>query len=125
MNTENNQISLYYKEGSSDKIYQVQIEEKDAGFVVNFAYGRRGSTLNTGTKTSSPVPYDQAKRIFDKLVKEKQAKGYTVGENGTPYQHTNKEQQVSGLHPQLLNPIEEQDVRSYITHPEYWAQEKY
>jgi bifunctional non-homologous end joining protein LigD len=118
-------VTLYYREGSSDKVYQVQIEQQGDGFLVNFAYGRRGSTLNTGSKTSSPVPYEQAKRIFDKQVKEKQAKGYTAGESGTPYHHTAKEAQATGIHCQLLNPIEEHDVRTFINHPEYMAQEKY
>ena len=45
-------ITLYYREGSSDKIYQVAIEEQNGGWVVHFAYGRRGSALTTGTKTS-------------------------------------------------------------------------
>ena len=70
-------ITLYFRQGSSDKIYQAAIEPKDGGYTVNFAYGRRGSTLSTGTKTQSPVPYAEAKAIFDKLVKEKIAKGYT------------------------------------------------
>ena len=94
-------VTLYYREGASDKVYQCQIEPAGERFVVNFAYGRRGSTLNTGTKTNVPVDYDSAKRIFDKLVKEKQGKGYTPGESGTPYQHS--EQQPSGIFPQLLN----------------------
>src|SRR6266478_745084 len=54
-------ITLYYREGSSDKVYQASIEPKGELFVVNFAYGRRGSTMNTGTKTSSPVDYETAK----------------------------------------------------------------
>lgn len=53
-------ITLYYREGSSDKMYEVIIEPQGAGFVVNFAYGRRGSTMNTGTKTQTPVDYDAA-----------------------------------------------------------------
>ena len=48
-------VTLYYREGSSDKVYQAAIEPAGDGFVVNFAYGRRGATLTTGTKTSSPV----------------------------------------------------------------------
>ena len=102
------QVTLYYREGSADKVYQVAIAPADNLFVVNFAYGRRGSTLSTGTKTSLPVDYDAAKKIFTKLVSEKKAKGYTEGENGTPYQYTNK--QSSGILPQLLNPIEETEV---------------
>ena len=53
-------ITLYYREGSSDKVYQCQIEAAGERFVVNFAYGRRGSTLNTGTKTNVPVEYADA-----------------------------------------------------------------
>ena len=73
-------ITLYYRDDTSDKIYQCAIESAGGRFTVNFAYGRRGSTLNVGTKTNVPVEYDAAKRIFDKLVKEKRAKGYTQGE---------------------------------------------
>ena len=67
-------ITLYYREGTSDKVYQCSLEAAGGRFAVTFAYGRRGSTLNTGTKTNVPVEYDNAKRIFDKLVKEKMAK---------------------------------------------------
>ena len=95
--TELPQTTLYYREGSSDKVYQCAIEPAGERFVVNFAYGRRGATLSTGTKTNVPVDYDDAKRIFDKLVREKQAKGYTEGPDGTPYQHTDK--QPSGIVP--------------------------
>ena len=70
-------ITLYYREGSSDKVYQAAIEPKGDLFVVNFAYGRRGATLQTGTKTPTPVEYDSAKSAYDKLVGEKKAKGYT------------------------------------------------
>jgi len=67
-------VTLYYREGSSDKVYQAAIEPKGNQFVVNFAYGRRGATLTTGTKTSSPVDYDTAKKIHAKLIGEKKAK---------------------------------------------------
>lgn len=30
--------TLYYRNGSSDKVYRAQIEEKDGGYVVTFAY---------------------------------------------------------------------------------------
>ena len=76
--------TLYFKQGSSDKVYQAAIEPKDGGYIVTFAYGRRGATLTTGTKTQSPVNYDEAKIICDKLIREKTAKGYTPGEDGTP-----------------------------------------
>jgi hypothetical protein len=59
-------ITLYFREGSSDKVYSASIDPKDGGHVVNFAYGRRGSTLNTGTKTPAPVDYQAANTVFDR-----------------------------------------------------------
>ena len=110
-------VSLYYREGSSDKVYQAAIEPTGNLFVVNFAYGRRGATLTTGTKTSSPVDYDTAKNIYTKLVGEKKAKGYIEGADGTPYQHTDK--QPSGILPQLLNPVEEAGVEALLRNDDY------
>ena len=69
-------IELEFHEGASDKVYRAGIEEADGGFVVNFAFGRHGTTLNTGTKTTRPVPYDEAASIYEKLVRSKTAKGY-------------------------------------------------
>ncbi len=116
------QITLYYREGASDKVYQCAIESAGSRYVVNFAYGRRGSTLNTGTKTNVPVELATARRLFEKLVKEKQAKGYTQGETGTPYEHSEK--QPSGIQCQLLNAIDEFTVPAFIADPAFCAQEK-
>src|SRR6185437_5039278 len=118
-------ITLYYRQGASDKIYNVGIEPSGAGFVVNFAYGRRGATLTTGSKTATPVSFEQEKKIYDKLVKEKTAKGYTPGENSTPYQHTEKADRAAGIVPQLLNAVEECDAQTFIADAQYWAQEKF
>ena len=119
------QITLYYREGSSDKVYQASISPTDGGYAVEFAYGRRGATLQTGTKTQAPVPYEQAKKIYDKLVSEKTAKGYTPGEDGIPYQHTEKANEVSGINCQLLNPIEDEQVQRFINDSAFCAQEKF
>jgi bifunctional non-homologous end joining protein LigD len=119
------QITLYFKQGTSDKIYQVSLEQQNGGYVVNFAYGRRGSTMNTGTKTQSPVGYNEAKAIYDKLVKEKTAKGYKPGSNGTPYQQTPTVNEDSGIHCQLLNPIDEREASYLVVNPAFAMQEKY
>ncbi len=37
--------SLYFRDGPSDKEYHAAIEPKADGFIVTFAYGRRGNTL--------------------------------------------------------------------------------
>jgi bifunctional non-homologous end joining protein LigD len=117
-------ISLYFKEGTSDKEYHVQLEPKGPGYVVNFQYGRRGSTLTPGTKTASPVPLSKAEAIYEKLIQEKMAKGYTEGASGTPYVGTTKEERVTGNVPQLLNPIDEDEVEKYLKDPAWGAQEK-
>src|SRR4051794_9792024 len=39
------QITLYYRHGSSDKMYQASLQPADGGFIVPFAFGRRGTTL--------------------------------------------------------------------------------
>lgn len=123
MNTES--VTLYYREGSSDKVYQASIEPRDHNFVVNFAYGRRGSTMQTGSKTADPVDFDTAKHIYDKLVREKTAKGYTPGLNGKPYTASDKEQRVTNILPQLLNPIEEPQALKLLDDSAYWLQQKF
>src|SRR4051794_3548279 len=95
--------TLYFREGSSDKVYQAAIEPKNNLFVVTFAYGRRGTTLQTGIKTPTPVDLSTAESVFDKLVREKTAKGYTPTENGTPYQQSDQSNIATGIRPQLLN----------------------
>ena len=117
-------ITLYYCAGGSDKTYQAAIEPKGNGFVVNFAFGRRGSTLKTGTKTAQPVDYAAARKIYDKLIAEKTAKGYTPGESGTPYQQTDLQARATGVLPQLLNPIGEAEIDKLIADDAWWAQEK-
>src|SRR4051812_19270706 len=100
-------ITLYYRSGSSDKVYQARIQPEGNKYSVEYFYGRRGSTLQCGMKTPVAVNYEAAKAIYDGLVKEKMAKGYTRGESGTPYQNTASEEYVTGIQCQLLNSIEE------------------
>ena len=70
-------ISLHFQSETSDKLYEVDLCEGDPGeFIVNFRYGRRGTALREGTKTTFPVDRAKAEQIFDKLVASKVAKGY-------------------------------------------------
>ncbi len=116
--------ALYCREGRSDKVYQVQLEPQAGGFVVNFQFGRRGSTLQTGTKTSNPVPYDNARKIYDRLVAEKMGKGYIEGDNGTPYQGSEPIGRHSDLLPQLSNPVDERMIDQLIADDDWCMQEK-
>ncbi len=80
------QTTLHFKQGKSDKIYEVDLLEVEANqFLVNFRYGRHGTTLREGTKTAKPVPRAKADTVFDKLVTSKTSKGYKdVSSSPTP-----------------------------------------
>jgi bifunctional non-homologous end joining protein LigD len=117
-------ISLYFCQGPSNKEYHVDLVAKDAGFVVNFRYGRRGGPLTSGSKTSSPVDYAKARSIYDKLVGEKVKKGYSPGETGSAYQATSLEKRFTGVLPQLLNAIEAPELSTFFSDPNYVMQEK-
>jgi len=119
------QTTLYYREGSSDKVYQSSIEPKDDGWVVHFAYGRRGSTLQTGMKTSAPVSLADAEKIHSRLVNEKMAKGYQPGEVGTPQVVPEGEGRDSGICCQLLNPVDDRDVPALLRDERWCLQEKF
>jgi bifunctional non-homologous end joining protein LigD len=80
MNTEN--ITLYFREGSSDRAYQACLEESGSGWVVSFAHGRRGAAMSTGTKTKEPIAYAKAQGSLRQARKGKMVKGYTPGETG-------------------------------------------
>jgi predicted DNA-binding WGR domain protein len=73
--------SLYYREGNSDKVYEVDLcEVSPDRYVVNFRYGRRGSNLREGVETVQALPLNEAQRAFDKLVGSKVKKGYQEGD---------------------------------------------
>ncbi len=126
--TEPKQTTLYYREGSSDKVYTVSLEQNGSPdhFLVRFAFGRRGSTLQTGTKTPAPVDYDTALKTFNQLVASKVAKGYSPGQDGTPYQHTGHEGRSTGIYPQLLIAVEDEHALGHLLlDPLYCVQEKH
>jgi len=76
-----------------------------------YAYGRRGSTLTTGTKSDLPIPLETATNLFNKLVASKLAKGYKRdGEVAARYPQTGSEGNDSGIRCQPLNPIEPEQV---------------
>jgi bifunctional non-homologous end joining protein LigD len=118
------ETTLYFRQNGSDKVYRAAIEETDGGFVVNFEFGRRGSALKAGTKTASPVDRAAAVRIYEKLVNEKLAKGYTPGEDGTPYAGGDLAGQVSGFNCQLLS-VADFSVEAYVQNSAWLAQEKF
>lgn len=72
-------VTLYQRDADRDHVFSCAIEPAGERFMVNFAHGRRGSTLNVGTLTNVPVPYPNARRLFDQSVKAQLRKGYLPG----------------------------------------------
>lgn len=125
--SEERSVTLYCREGSSDKEYQIHLvpAPADDGFLVNYANGKRGKPLRQGTKTQAPVTYAEAVKIYDKLLKSKTSDGYTQSESGMRYVGTDLESRDSGLTPQLPTAILPEDVARYETDDAWVAQEKY
>lgn len=124
-------ITLYYREGRSDKVYTVSLIV-GIYWSVAFAYGRRGSTMTTGFKAQG-TDYDKAKRIYDKLVAGKLAKGYRPSDteiSSAPVFRVGPDfelrQQVaqSSIMPQLLNECSEAKVMELIDSPHWGMQVK-
>jgi predicted DNA-binding WGR domain protein len=69
-------------------VYLVTLEQvAHRKYMVNFQYGRRGTSPNEGTKTDKPVDYYTARDLYLKLVESKLDKGYevTAGDSSPPY----------------------------------------
>jgi len=119
-------VSLNYRDGRSDKVYNLAIVEREDGLhTVDASWGRRGGGLQHGTKTQTPVSLAAARAVFAKVVAEKSAKGYTSAESGQAYARSSDEGRVTGYAPQLLEPIEEADLDTYLSDDAYLAQEKH
>lgn len=101
------QKTLYFSEGKSDKVYEVDICENQDLFVVNFRYGRRDANLREGTKTVFPVSYEEALKTFNKLVESKEKKGYSENRNS-------ESQTISKAPKAAVTTIREQTILKYL-----------
>jgi bifunctional non-homologous end joining protein LigD len=118
-------ITLNYREGASDKVYQVAINQSSNGCTVDYSYGRRGSNMSTGTKTQTPVSLEVAQAIFQKLIQSKLSKGYKPAEAGPVYQLPEKEKLDTGVRCQLLNSIAEAELENLLLDRAHCMQEKF
>lgn len=118
--------SLYFKDSRSDKEYHLQLIAQGDGYMVTAQNGRRGGTLTPRNKTTVPVAYDKARAVYDKTLKEKLSEGYSTGVAGKGFVGSDKEDRVSGVKPQLLNPVNDEDHTSKLLDDPLWAaQEKF
>ena len=126
MNISITNTSLHFREGNSDKEYHVAVEPEGEGYIVTYAYGRRGSTLTTGRKTQHIVTLAEANKIHDKLVRQKAAKGYRLaGKSWQPDRTSTTDGQDSGIRCQLLNPVDESELDRLLGSDAICLQEKF
>lgn len=116
-------ISLYNREAGSDKVYTLWLEKKGNLYTVQAQWGRRGGPQQTGAKTSSPVGLEKAKAAYEKVLKEKKAKGYHEGEDAPACSQVEGAQDT-GLRPMLLTDLSGEDPRRFIADPDWGAQQK-
>src|SRR6266436_7791806 len=124
----NETISLAFNDlaqgGSSDKVYHLDLIGYHEGFTVTAQYGRRGSALATQTKAHL-LPYEKAKKMFDKIKREKLAKGYIEEGTAPAPQVAPSGEPVDVKPPELLEEITNgQGPLRYLTDPNYWMQDK-
>ncbi|HEY1814236.1 MAG TPA: WGR domain-containing protein [Kofleriaceae bacterium] len=93
-------IELFFQEGSSDKVYNAEIDDVGGAFTVHVEWGRRGAKLNTGDKAVR-VTRAVAEATLAKLVREKTGKGY--------------EERTGGHQPAASAPPEGQGSGSRVT----------
>lgn len=117
-------VSLSCTVGSSDKVYQVSLRAVDNLWTVEFAYGRRGTALKTGTKTEIPLDFKAAKFIFDKLIKLKMSDGYVLDQGNFSHHQAEASAEYSGFLPQLPIALDEGDVAKLMHDDSWWLQRK-
>ncbi|MDN8616516.1 ATP-dependent DNA ligase [Variovorax ginsengisoli] len=115
---------LFYTGNGSDKVYQAHLRQKEAGWVVDYGNGPRGGTLRTGTKTATPIAYEAARKIYDKLVREKTSGGYTPDQSGTLYTASDLAGRKSGELPQLPTAITEEEAERLLSDSAWGLQRK-
>lgn len=119
--------SLFRTGGGADAEYHCQVVEVDGGHLVNYQFGRRGNTLQTGCKTQMPVAWKDAIKVFNKLVADKSKGGYheSIAANDTSVMtFFDKSQQPVCQLPQLLNTVDESQIPLLLNDPKKILQEK-
>jgi bifunctional non-homologous end joining protein LigD len=132
-------IVLHCATGGSDKVYAIALGGSADQWTVNFRFGRRvpgpGYEIQGsqgGTKTSTPVTYEQALAIYqgaiNKQVNEKQYRvvSQSAGEDGTSTALPAViMKETSGNLPMLLKEVkDEEHALQLCNNPSYCVQEK-
>src|ERR1700740_2115536 len=120
---------LYFQQGSSDKVYHLQWEGAQDQWAVQAQWGRRGSALQSDVKVRG-TSYEEAKRVYDRILREKTGKGYQIAKasaNGNEVIAVGlpATKEHSGHTPELLTPIEEPEALLLAQDGAWWFQQKF
>ena len=120
---------LYFQQGSSDKVYHLQLEGAQEQWVVQAQWGRRGSALQSDVKVSG-TSYEEAKRVYERILREKTGKGYQMAQasaNGNEAIAVGlpATKEHSGQTPELLTPIDEAEALLLAQDASWWFQQKF
>lgn len=118
-------VALFFKEGTSDKEYHAHVIQNNGQWAFQCHYGKRGQSLTTDPKVPVWVDFPTAFGKYADKVNEKLRKGYTPEAGAKPFTTTNyAPDRVSGLLPQLLNPITKEVAERLIDSDDWVMQEK-
>jgi bifunctional non-homologous end joining protein LigD len=128
-NMQTERAELYFQQGSSDKVYHLQLENVQDQWSVQAQWGRRGSALQSDVKVSN-TSYEEAKRVYDRVLREKTGKGYQIAQataNGNEAIAVGlpATKEHSGHTPELLTPIEEPEALILAKDAAWWFQQKF
>ena len=69
-------VRLEFREGRSDKVYEMDLIPVEDKFLVKIVYGGRWNANNRYCKPDAPTSYAKALDIFEDLERKKRNKGY-------------------------------------------------
>jgi len=120
---------LYFQQGSSDKVYHLQLGNVQDQWAVQAQWGRLGSALQSDVKVSGAT-YEEAKRVYDRILREKTGKGYQIAQasandNEAIAVGLPATKEHSGHTPELLTPIEESEALLLTQDASWWFQQKF
>jgi len=114
-------IQLFFQEGTSDKVYEAAILEDRGAYTVRVRWGRRGTRLSEGAKAVR-VPLADATKVYERLVREKQGKGYA--ESAAASGAKASARAVVGHSAQLLSSLDDADLDAFLRDDAMVAQQK-
>ena len=121
-------VELYFQQGSSDKVYHLQLENVQEQWTVQAQWGRRGAALQGDVKAIG-VTHQEAKRVYERILREKTGKGYQIAQatasGNAAIAVGSPTREHSGHVPELLTPIEEPEALELVPDATWWFQQKF